>query len=97
MGSAIDAVRGIFHLHLHHHCIHHIFSSFGYVDSEQLEAVHRGPMNFVLQCAGLIVAFIMLEFKNVIGTMLFWMNIVIFVAGIIFLWVSQYCRVKCCL
>mmetsp|Transcript_35461 Transcript_35461/g.52068 ORF Transcript_35461/g.52068 Transcript_35461/m.52068 type:complete len:213 (+) Transcript_35461:2912-3550(+) len=29
MGSAIDAVRGIFHLHLHHHCIHHIFSSFG--------------------------------------------------------------------
>lgn len=36
--------------------------------------------------AGLIVTFIMLEFKNVIGTMLFWMNVVILVAGIIFIW-----------
>jgi hypothetical protein len=35
---------------------------------------------------GLIVTFIMLTFKNVIGTMLFWMNIVVLVAGIIFIW-----------
>lgn len=33
---------------------------------------------------GMICAFIMLTFRNVLGTMLFWMNCVVFVAGVAF-------------
>ena len=33
---------------------------------------------------GMICAFVMLTFRNVLGTMLFWMNCVVFVAGVAF-------------
>jgi hypothetical protein len=36
-----------------------------------------------------VVVFIILTFKNVIGTMLFWMNMVILVAGIVWIWVRR--------